>query len=144
MAAPRLQVVWSSDGTARSGTNSDSSIRQRTSSEISTGRESPEGTFSNNNQDPEDIDLEQLYPASRELSTTLGQALILLSQCLKRIDSAIEYYRADENILSDDQVHHLLVLLDELFCLHEISEGFASIVNACNNGIRNMGGGSIK
>ena len=89
---------------------------------------------------PEDIDLEQLYPASAELNTLLSRAYILLGQALQRLDRAIDYCRSGDPILADDQVNHLRVVLDELFCARELSEGFASVVNACSNGIRNLHG----
>lgn len=98
--------------------------------------ESPVAEFNT----PEDIDLEQLYPASAELNTTLSRGLILLGQGLHRLDRAIDYFRGGEAILADDQVGHLLVVLDELFCLRALSEGFANVVSACANGIRNLRG----
>jgi hypothetical protein len=89
---------------------------------------------------PKELDLEQLYPASAEVNSMLSKTLILLSQALQRIDRAIDYSRAKEPILGDDQMNHLLVLLDELFCLRELSEGFANVVSSCANGIRNLHG----
>jgi hypothetical protein len=91
------------------------------------------------NRLPTEVDLEQLYPASAELNTKLSQALILLSQALQRLDRAVEYVRSGEVVLADDQVHHLLTLLEECFCLRDLGEGLANLVNACVNAIRNQG-----
>lgn len=115
-------------------------ISQHASSENSTGRQSPPRSLAGNQANITDIDLEQLYPASAELNTTLFQTLTLLSQALQRVDRAIDHHRTNDPILADDQMHHLLVLLDELFCLREISEGFASTINACTNSLRNLHG----
>lgn len=88
----------------------------------------------------QEIDIDHLYPASAELTTLLSLALVLLNQTLSTLDSAIDYCRTGERLLADNQTHHLLQLLNELFCTRGLSEGFANIVNACQNAVRNLAG----
>lgn len=146
MANPRLRVISSNDytGDVETASSPESGITQHVASDNTTGKPSIGRDHQENRNQLAEFDLEQLYPASAELNTSLSKVLILLSQCLQRVDRAIDYYRNGDAILADDQTHHLLVLLDELFCLREISEGFASVVNGCTNAIRNMHGEPIQ
>ncbi len=134
MAAPGLQLVYDRDVVAANSTSSssDAAFPQEPSFQIS-AEPTPSST-------PADVDLEQLYPASAELNTQLSQGLILLAQCLQRAERAINYVRTQQLVSADDQAHHMLTLLDELFCLRRISEGFANVVAACGNGLRNLRG----
>lgn len=91
-------------------------------------------------RDPGEVDLQQLYPAGPELDTDLSRALGMLSQCLARLDNGITAFRGGDKIAADDEVHHLLVLTDELFCLRHLSDGFGNIVDACGNALRNKNG----
>lgn len=86
------------------------------------------------------VDVEQLYPATAELNTRLSAALGLLGLALGRIERALEALRAKDVVTADDHTNHLFAVLQELFCLRDVSEGFASVVGACISGIQNSEG----
>jgi len=88
----------------------------------------------------EGIDISEFYPATAELQSRLAGALDLLRRATTRLEAAIEALRSSEKIEADDELQKTLGDLQEAFCLRDLSDGYAVVVNASTNAIRSLHG----
>ena len=84
------------------------------------------------------IPTEALYPLSANLSPLISAAFRLLEEAIDKTTEAYDSLKDNELIASDDAMMHVMVILPELFCCKDISEGFGAIVNAIFYGMKNQ------
>lgn len=86
-------------------------------------------------------DIEDFYPAARETpGSRVAPTLELLKLASAQVDQAVGALRQSDQIAADDHILKLLGILEETFCLRDIGDGFASVINSCINAIRNLRG----
>jgi hypothetical protein len=85
------------------------------------------------------IPIDVLYPPEPDLPIRPGAlrvALRLLQDATDLLSVAVAL-RWTDLIGSDDKMNRLLPVLEELFCLRFIGEGFAAVINALVQAVRN-------
>lgn len=86
-------------------------------------------------------DVEDFYPAANETpGSRVAPTLALLKLASAQVDQAVGALRQSDEIAADDHILQLLGILEETFCLRDIGDGFASVINSCINAIRNLKG----
>jgi hypothetical protein len=86
------------------------------------------------------VAFEKIYPESQLLSRPVAIAHAVLEDAIKRVESALNAVNEGDELVGDDELHHVVADLRELFCSREIGEGFASVVNAALSGLENLNG----
>jgi hypothetical protein len=85
------------------------------------------------------ISVYKLYGDREALRPEFRMALQLLSEARGRVDAASESIRNGAQIAADDSMQYLQAIVHELFCLRDIGEGYACIVNALISAFENLG-----
>lgn len=86
------------------------------------------------------VQIDKLYFESDFSSTEFRTALKLLAQAISYCEEAIDEFRQENFIASDDAVHHIQALMPELFCCRNLSESFGAIINSIQNALANNRG----
>jgi hypothetical protein len=80
--------------------------------------------------------IDDLYFEPEFTSTELQTALRLLGHAIKHCDRAIEYSHRSLTMEVDSEIHHIQVLLPEVFCCRRLGDGFGAIVDSVQNALR--------
>ncbi len=89
------------------------------------------------------VDIEDIYPASKDVRPELATAFTLLKEASEHIDSALKFLDEDDLISSDDCIMKSHAVLPELFCCRSIGDGFASMISSLFHSIANMNGAGL-
>lgn len=97
-----------------------------------------DGTVIRGNRSVASID--DIYFEPTFISKDFQTALRLLKEGVRLINLALDDYRAERYLESDERIHHLQQMLPELFCCRKLGEGFESIINSVQNALLNNRG----
>lgn len=97
-------------------------------------------TDSDKKQSFDEMDIDKLYPSKEILSPLFAAAIKLTEKAFKYSTEALESFKANDQITSDDSMTKLLALLPELFCCKEIGDGYGAIVLSLFHALKNNDG----
>jgi len=86
------------------------------------------------------LSIEDLYPLNEYLSPLLSAAFKLIDEAVQLVTEAINYFKEENKIASDDAIQRVQALLPELFCCRALADGFGAIVSSIFQGLRNREG----
>lgn len=86
------------------------------------------------------ISTQSLYPLASEFNPKLFMAMRLLEEGIGQLNEAINMFRNDYLLSSDDAIQRFQALLPELFCCRDLGDGFGAVVNAVFHSLKNLEG----
>jgi hypothetical protein len=90
---------------------------------------------------PEPVTIEDIYHSPDLVgSPYLRNALLLISEALGVVDSAIELLADGDRVGADDAMQHYQVLLPQLFACRAIGEGFGLVASSLHNAVTRLRG----
>lgn len=86
------------------------------------------------------LTVDDLYPAAEELGSSLQVVLRLLVEVADYLSEAVMGFQQDRLLEADNALIHSGRALRELFAHRDLGDGFATVINACLQALRNRGG----